>query len=225
MSDAPTYIIARNGEVIFRLNKKELPDYLNSGKILISDYYWHEGMSTHWLPVSQMQSEAGSSTRSRTDSGALKFDYTVNTTFQNVPDSCPTCGSKSIKTAKAIYLAGTRDRKTDGYSWGYSRRSSGRSYSSTSTSQSRLAAKMSPPSSNFGCMVIIFAVMISAGITTLFNANLVIFLASFGLSVFALLNLSFMKTIKQEEDQKSEEYDRTWYCNKCATMFVITRKP
>jgi hypothetical protein len=145
----------------------------------------------------------------------------------NPPDRCPHCNSKTIKTARAIYLAGTRDSTSSGTSYGWGRRSSPRSWNSSRTSRSRLAASMAPPD-EMGCgfssllmvMIIIGLVGALAGSVGTRNPILVVIAAGLVYGLYKLSKSNMGQNEKQEMALKMEEYERTWYCSKCATKFI-----
>lgn len=142
------------------------------------------------------------------------------------PDRCPSCNSKSIKTARAIYLAGTRDSTSSGTSYGWGRRSSPRSWNSSRTSRTRLAAQMAPPD-EMGCgfsslltfMLILGLVGALAGSVSASPA-FVVLAAVIGFGLYKLLNSNMGQQEQQEMAAKMEEYERTWYCSKCASKFI-----
>ena len=142
------------------------------------------------------------------------------------PDRCPNCNSKTIKTARAIYLAGTRDSTSSGTSYGWGRRSSPRSWNSSRTSRSRLAAQLAPPD-EMGCgfssilmfMLILGLVGALAGSVSASPA-FVVLVALLGFGLYKLSKSNMGQREKQEMAVKMEEYERTWYCSKCATKFI-----
>lgn len=142
------------------------------------------------------------------------------------PDRCPSCNSKTIKTARAIYLAGTRDSTSSGTSYGWGRRSSPRSWNSSRTSRSRLAAQLAPPD-EMGCgfssilmfMLILGLVGALAGSVSA-SPGFVVLVALLGFGLYKLSKSNMGQREKQEMAVKMEEYERTWYCSKCATKFI-----
>lgn len=142
------------------------------------------------------------------------------------PDRCPHCNSKTIKTARAIYLAGTRDSTSSGTSFGWGRRSSPRSWNSSRTSRSRLAAQMAPPD-EMGCgfssllmfMMILGLMGALAGSISASPAFIVLgALIAFG--IYRLSKSNMGQNERLEMAAKMEEYERTWYCSKCANKFI-----
>lgn len=154
------------------------------------------------------------------------------------PDRCPHCNSKSIKTARAIYLAGTRDSTSSGTSYGWGRRSSPRSWNSSRTSRSRLASQMVPPNEmGMGCGLsgtLLLFILVPLGLMVMLGGGVT---ASHGkgegvvmlLAGAALIGYFFYRSKsansggsspEQEMALKMEEYERTWYCSKCANKFI-----
>lgn len=142
------------------------------------------------------------------------------------PDRCPTCNSKTIKTARAIFLAGTRDSTTSGTSFGWGRRSSPRSWNSSRTSQSRLASQMAPPD-QMGCgfsslLIFMMILGIVGALAGSFQASpiFIIIVAGLGYGLYRMSKSNMGAQEKQEMALKMEEYERTWYCSKCASKFI-----
>lgn len=145
----------------------------------------------------------------------------------NPPDRCPQCNSKTIKTARAIYLAGTRDSTSSGTSYGWGRRASPRSWNSSRTSRSRLAASMAPPD-ELGCgfssilmlMIILGLVGALGGSIGTRNPLLILVAVGLGYGLYKLSKSNMGQNEKQEMALKMEEYERTWYCSKCSAKFI-----
>ena len=143
------------------------------------------------------------------------------------PDRCPNCNSKTIKTARAIYLAGTRDSTSSGTSYGWSSRSSTRSWNSSRTSRTRLAAQMAPPD-EMGCgfssllmfMLILGLVGALAGTFAGRSPAMILVVAALGYGLYKLSKSNMGQQEQQEMADKMEEYERTWYCSKCASKFI-----
>ena len=154
------------------------------------------------------------------------------------PDRCPSCNSKSIKTARAIYLAGTRDSTSSGTSYGWGRRSSPRSWNSTRTSHTRLASQMIPPDEmGMGCglsgTLLLFIlvplglmIMLGGGVTASHGKGegVVMLLAGAALIGYFFYRSKSANSGAQSQQQemaaRMEEYERTWYCSKCASKFI-----
>ena len=247
------YLIARNGKQIFDLDTQTLIQYWKIGKIEPSDHYWTNGMSSWWevsklsiisnhlqqnnlntVPSNNIGVSISAVTQS-TMSGVSSSSITPSQ--NNSPTHCPNCNSKTIRTARAIYLSGTRDSTTYGHSYGWGRRSSSRSYSSQRTSKSRLAAQLAPPETSGGCTIffkLIIAIFGLGIISMIFVNNhlnqsqsILPVVFSFGFSGLVLYGIYrlVISDLGQTSDneikrQQMEEYDRTWYCNKCATKFI-----
>lgn len=142
------------------------------------------------------------------------------------PDRCPSCNAKTIKTARAIYLAGTRDSTSSGTSYGWGRRSSPRSWNSSRTSRSRLAAEMAPPD-EMGCgfssllmFMLILGLMGALGGAVAASPGFIILAALIGYGLYKLSKSNMGQQEKQDMAAKMEEYERTWYCSKCASKFI-----
>lgn len=247
------YLIARNGKQIFDVDTHTLIQYWKAGKIEPSDHYWTNGMSSWWevskLPIIsnhlQQNNSANtsptnlavqSSTASQTNNTLVPKNYSVASQY-TPPTQCPNCQSKTIRTARAIYLSGTRDSTTYGHSFSWGRRSSPRSYSSQRTSKSRLAAQLAPPETSGGCtsfFKLIIAIFGLGIISMIFVNNhlnqsqsILPFIFSLGVSglvlygIYRLVISDLGQTSDNETKRRQmEEYDRTWYCNKCATKFI-----
>lgn len=142
------------------------------------------------------------------------------------PDRCPHCNSKTIKTARAIYLAGTRDSTSSGTSYGWGRRSSPRSWNSSRTSRTRLAAQMAPPD-EMGCgfsslliFMLILGIVGAMGGAFASSPVFIVVAAGLGFGLYKVFKSNMGQQEQQEMALKMEEYDRTWYCSKCANKFI-----
>lgn len=133
------------------------------------------------------------------------------------PDRCPGCNSKTIRTARAIYLVGTRDSTGGGTSFGWGRRSSPRSWVSQRTSRSRLAQSMAPPGQTMRTSTMYIAGLVILALVT------VVTIVGPILCLWGIHKISKSGMVQREEAEEARlerEYDRTWYCSKCASVFV-----
>jgi hypothetical protein len=231
------YHIARNNQKLCLVDKAELIARVQSRSLLQSDLYWTDGMSawktlstlsfltSYWGAVSQIPTPQVS-----TVSAAYPISPPRK---EGGPACCPNCGNKNIKTAKHLYLTGTRDSTTTGSSFGWGRRSSPRTWASSRTSSSRLAAEMAPPQK--GCGFALIAAVLVLGISVAFLGSLfsgsspdsspvgVIMGLVVGLFLAILTYRGMSKSDEQSEldyQKKIAEWERIWYCNKCSNRFL-----
>lgn len=235
------YHVSRAGREIFRLDAASLAQHFKSGQVLPTDLYWCAGMST-WLPISGLSSlqgvspsGLGTSVGSSGPSGAISSSLGLAQAAApshlpprpaQPPERCPHCNSKTIKTARAIYLAGTRDSTGSGMSYGWGRNWSPRSYSSTRTSRSRLAAQLAPPD-EAGCgmtsiMMLLILVGLVATLAGAFTTSrwFIVLAAALGYGLYRFCKSDMAQQEAQGVSARMEEYERTWYCSKCATKFI-----
>lgn len=247
------YLIARNGKQIFDVDTQTLVQYWKVGKIQPTDHYWTNGMSSWWevskLPIISNHVQQNNLTTTSSSNIGVTISAVTQSTLSGVssssitpkqnnsPTHCPNCNSKTIRTARAIYLSGTRDSTTYGHSYGWGRRSSPRSYSSQRTSKSRLAAQLAPPEAG-GCGTSIFKLIIALIGLAIITVTIVMgnfnshspsplpSLLTLGISglilwgIYRVMISDFGQSSDIEFQKQMEEYDRTWYCNKCATKFI-----
>lgn len=162
---------------------------------------------------------------------------------RHAPESpkCPRCGYGNVKTLRMIFEQGTHERTFGGV--GFSSGGSTGLFGGTSTSQSLMAQRMSPPQKKgeFGAILL----LLSGVIVTLFlvvaaiNAQdaprgmnnappdpAVIILVALLPASAALAGFCWIIRIGQwnrtEFLRRLESWSRTWACTKCGEMFQPT---
>jgi len=111
-------------------------------------------------------------------------------------------------------------------SYGWGRNWSPRSYSSTRTSRSRLAAQLAPPD-EAGCgmtsiMMLLILVGLVATLAGAFTTSrwFIVLAAALGYGLYRFYKSDMAQQEAQGMSARMEEYERTWYCSKCATKFI-----
>lgn len=233
------YHIARGQQQLAVVDKADLISRVQSGVLQPADLYWTAGMPS-WKPLSTFgmlapywgggrQLHAGSPT----PVAVAHVQPALPPRREGAPDCCPNCGNKNVKSAQHLYLVGTRDSTTTGTSMGWGRRSSPRSWVSSRTSKSRLAAELAPPQKGCGLAFLgaLFALALPMGcIASSFSGHgrdpspVGMFL---GLAVGIFLAVWVYRWMSQSDEQserehqrKMDEWERTWYCNKCSHRFL-----
>lgn len=234
-----TYHIARGGKPLYQLDTPNLISRVQSGLLKPDDLYWTQGMST-WQKLSSMP--ALGPYWSANSPSAFAAPQVVHASAPKVvpagkdggPSCCPNCGNKNVKAARHLYLVGTRDSTTTGGSVGWGKNSNPRTWVSSRTSASRLAADLAPPEKNSGCgcllvplaflMPIGLGAAISSksgspvafGIMALLGLLVGVFLASKAVKYASEAD----KKAEQDYQQQMAEWERLWYCNKCSERFL-----
>lgn len=198
------YRVARDGVEVGVYDLATIRHYLGLGNLRPTDHAWKEGMAG-WKTLAELN---------------LAVPAAPAPKAPPVPDCCPNCGSDNIRTAKAIHMAGTSTSMTSGSSFGGSssvgspRRTSRRSWSSYRVTTSKLAEELAPPQPQLSK-----ARMEQAGWILL----CIVFLPSIIFAWKRIRDLNRSPEIVQEKlryEQALADYERTWYCSKCAQKFV-----
>lgn len=234
-----TYHIARGGKPLYQLDTPNLISRVQSGLLRPDDLYWTQGMSS-WQQLGTMPALAPYF--SSTSTSAFATPQVVNASAQPAtpaakdggPSCCPSCGNKNVKAARHLYLIGTRDSTTTGGSIGWGKNSNPRTWVSSRTSASRLAADLAPPEKNSGCgcLLVPIAFILPAGLLASIGVEsrspvATAIMGIIGLVVGILLASKALKYVseadkksEQEYQQQMAEWERLWYCNKCSERFL-----
>lgn len=233
-----SYHIARGGKQLCVVDATQLISGVQAGSLKQTDVYWIQGM-TAWKPLSSLGlvSAYWSGTGSLTvqQSAATSHAQPVRQAQKDGgPERCPKCDNKNVKSARHLYLIGTRDSTTTGGSIGWGKNSNPRTWVSSRTSASRLAADLAPPEKKFGCgcLLVPLALIIPVGLFASISAEsgspvAIAIMVLVGLMVGVFLCSKALKytseadkKAEQEYQQQIAEWERLWYCNKCSERFL-----
>lgn len=206
------YKVARAGVEIGMYDLATIRRYLSLGNLKPTDHAWTEGMEA-WKALADILAEPPTPVASP----ILE---------SKPPACCPNCGSTNIRAAKAIHMAGTVTSSTSGSSFGGAstaggpRRSSSRMWSSHRTTTSKLAEDLAPPQLN--------ATLSGPRLKQIgwfaFGAMLVWTIIAPLYAWKRIMELNNSPEIMRDNEMHAlalDTYDRTWYCSKCASKFLV----
>ena len=134
---------------------------------------------------------------------------------------CPKCKSKNTQRLEVIYEHGTSDINTTsntvGVGYGGRLGAGGAVTKTSGTSQSIIAQKASPPEIRSYSAVIWCSII---GLILLFNAEGFWQLVGLGFVVLAIyMGKANFEYNKSEFPKLFEEWEKSWYCNKCGNIY------
>ena len=132
---------------------------------------------------------------------------------------CPHCGSRNTKALPVIYQDGTRDSRSQRNGVFYYRRSLGLHTSTTRGRSQTLSAKLAEPphsGNDFfrGAAVPVLLIIggLMGGETGFFGA------------LVLLVILAVIVGIGSRHDPKSEQWESTFRCGRCGTVFAVIKE-
>lgn len=130
--------------------------------------------------------------------------------------NCPSCGSENVQRVTVAYEAGT----TETHTAGRLRHSEGVAYHSTSgTSQTALAQRVSPPSKRSNTAAFLIALLgffVAIVLPGLFR---LVGLVAFIVCIFIAVKAAIWNT--KTWPQLYREWQQKWVCHKCGDVFTV----